>query len=176
MSERKHSEKITIFKHGGNSSLRNRDNKENIDSNRKVNKNLFANTKEEHKKAENKRESLGILPDSYLNDNELSIQLEADSVENIFMNLYEINANGTSPQNHFNIHFDERHNIKNINQMPKDFPFNKLCSNEFIRKKLRTLLYNHNRQIIWYTFQSLNDHLNLDVEKNIILECGKSKR
>ncbi|XP_018576272.1 uncharacterized protein LOC108914847 [Anoplophora glabripennis] len=183
MSERKHSEKITVFKHGRGSAKSNRNNKENASSNRKISKNLFASATEEHANAANKRESLGILPDSYLNKNDLNNELEVDSVENIFMNMYSINesnVNGSLPKNHFDINctlqFSEHHNLKNVNQMPKEILFDKFYNDEFITNKLQTLLYNHNRQIIWNTFESLNDDLNLDVAKNIILKFRKNER
>lgn len=175
MSERKHSERITIIKHGGATARESRSNKENVGGDKKINKNLFANTNEVDTKRENKRESLGILQDSCLDENELNFITKTDSVERYFTSLYDINKMNLgvpSVKDHFNISstLNEHHNVENINQMPKHFSFDKLYNDEFITKNLKNLLYNHNRQIIWNTFQTLNDNLNLDITENMILK------
>lgn len=182
MSERKHSETITIIKHGGANIWGSRSNKENMDSDGKINKNLCANIKGEQKeRTENKRESLGILQGSYLNENELNCFAATDSVKTYFSNLNnDINFDVLSPKTHFGLNYtlqlNEHDNVRNFSQMPIHFPFDKLYNDEFVTKSLKNLLHNYNRQIIWNTFQTLNNNLHLDVTKNIILECGKNEK
>ncbi|KAJ8962595.1 hypothetical protein NQ318_000988 [Aromia moschata] len=65
-------------------------------------------------------------------------------------------------------------NGQNLNQRRLNFEV--MYNNEFVINQLKTLLYNHNRQIIWNTMQILNDNLNSEITKNVTFKCEQNVR
>ncbi|KAJ8928200.1 hypothetical protein NQ314_019263 [Rhamnusium bicolor] len=194
MSERKHSEKISIFKQGGFSAKRDTNNKENLGGDKKINKKLFdTSSGQNNRTGTNKRESLGLLPDACFVGNNEDTFLEVfkpkpqDRVSPTLFTLKEsvIKPNASkSDMLKFDLSLSSLLNDHpkleistqlNLCHVQKRASFDKLYNDEFVTNALKNLLYNHNRHIIWKTFQILNDNLSLDFTKNIIFETGKTE-
>ncbi|KAJ8978970.1 hypothetical protein NQ317_001442 [Molorchus minor] len=166
MSERKHSmQKRTVLKQA-QSAIEIDQNKENIVIPRKINIQLFTDNDEGDKK--NKRESLGILHESYLKDNDfLTVQESKPKTQHFDSDLSLFSQNrGNS------VIFEHSHS----NAIQKSLNYDKLYNNEFVINQLKTLLYNHNRQIIWNMIQTVNENFNAEVTRNITFKSELNYR
>lgn len=105
-----------------------------------------------------KRESLGLLPESCLEDDFLSTNINI---------LQEMDEN-MIPQVKNSINYED------VFREPSKFSLGNLSKEKFVRQNLSELLHQYNRQIIWSLFENLDDNLQVAIVKNIIFDEKKT--
>lgn len=108
-----------------------------------------------------KRESLGLLPESCLEDDNFAT-LTIDV-------LQEIEINSSLVQKSAIIH----ENIL-FNSQPFKQTLEKLCKHQVVTENLSKLLHTENRQIIWNIFENLNNNLHLTIVQNLVFDQRKN--
>lgn len=108
-----------------------------------------------------KRESLGLLPESCLEDDvfcspNIGILLEIDSSASLVKKTSRIQDDVF------------------IMQPSKRTTLDTICKDTTVREKLSELLHTHNRQILWNLLQILDDNLHVSIVKNLVFDQRKN--
>lgn len=129
---------------------------------RSCTKKLFAENDLEPEVVNVKRESLGLLPESCFEDEDLISSGLRDLEETGFTTSSLKNVNRVN-ENRFAV------------QRPRNI-LEKISQNKFAREKLADILHSHNRQHIWDLFQNLSESLHVSIVKNLAFDQRKNMR
>lgn len=107
-----------------------------------------------------KRESLGLLPESCLEDDEF-FSASTNILQEIDTNALSILGKTTMIQEEFPSEQTSKLSLEN------------LCKDKFVRENVSGLLHKHNRQVIWNLFQILDDNLQMSIVNNLNFDQRK---
>ncbi|CAG9820376.1 unnamed protein product [Phaedon cochleariae] len=128
-----------------------------------------------------KRESLGLLSESCMNNSEPEdFLVEADPLSTTLSVVQEdigtVSVSSAVQENLLSrMHGRDVTSVSTTTLVEKkNDDLKKLCENKEVCEQLMQLLHCHNRQMIWNVFQSMDHSVHLDISKNLVLDHQKA--
>lgn len=126
----------------------------------KCTRKLFAGDNSPREMKPSNRESLGLLPESCLQDDLTCLSTSISALQEIDTNASTFKSVGRIDEDYFAVPHSRQ-------------VLGKISQNKFVREKLAEILHGHNRQIIWNLFQNLDENVHALLVKNLDFDQRK---